>query len=63
MAATIGLFADSMEWIIGMSGGPLIGDPNSLMSAPVVKTMQTGDIIGGVHMEGEARTHMLATHS
>lgn len=40
MAATIGLFAASMAWIIGISGGPDILVPNSLMSAPVIKKMK-----------------------
>lgn len=37
MAATTGLVAASMAWIIGTSGGPDIFFPNSLMSAPTIK--------------------------
>lgn len=37
MAATIGLFAASMAWIIGTSGGPDMSFANSLMSAPVMQ--------------------------
>lgn len=48
MAATIGLFAASMAWIIGISGGPDILVPNSLMSAPVIKKNLTEDVIRGV---------------
>lgn len=40
MAATIGLFAASMAWIIGTSGGPDMLPANSLMSAPVMQTSQ-----------------------
>lgn len=44
MAATTGLLADSMAWIIGISGGPVMLDPNSLMSAPVVQNEMNFDI-------------------
>lgn len=37
MAATTGLFAASMAWIMGTSGGPDMFVPNSLMSAPVMQ--------------------------